>query len=155
MSCTTLLTSGARSTTACVVTSPARTTRPVVVRVSQATRELGSWPSMASRTASEIWSHILSGWPIETDSDVNTERLAIGVRTPRASPAPGGARGERARRLRDGAGPGNRLLRDAAVVTPFAFGSLRAALRAAAVVTPFASGSLRAALRAAGVRAFD
>jgi hypothetical protein len=33
---------------------------------------------MASRIASEIWSHILSGWPIETDSEVKSERLAIG-----------------------------------------------------------------------------
>ena len=60
-----------------VVTSPASITSPVVVSVSQATREPGSWASMASSTASEIWSHILSGWPIETDSDVKRERVAI------------------------------------------------------------------------------
>src|SRR5438132_6683007 len=45
---------------------------PVVTRVSQATRAVGSLPMMASSTASEIWSAILSGWPSVTDSDVNT-----------------------------------------------------------------------------------
>ncbi len=77
MSSITLRTSGAISTLALEVISPATTTRPVVVSVSQATRERGSCASMASRTASEIWSHILSGWPIETDSDVNRERADI------------------------------------------------------------------------------
>src|SRR5687767_4638307 len=41
---------------------------PVVTRVSQATRALGSLVKIASRIASEIWSATLSGWPIETDS---------------------------------------------------------------------------------------
>jgi hypothetical protein len=32
---------------------------------------------MPSRTASLIWSHILSGWPSVTDSDVNMNRLTF------------------------------------------------------------------------------
>ena len=51
--------------------SPRTSTRPVVVAVSQATRAFGSSRMIASRMASEIWSHILSGWPSVTDSDVN------------------------------------------------------------------------------------
>src|SRR5438309_10936311 len=47
------------------------TARPVVARVSQATRPLGSCFITSARTASEIWSAILSGWPSVTDSDVN------------------------------------------------------------------------------------
>src|ERR1051326_5797974 len=43
---------------------------PVVTRTSQATRPMGSSASTASRTASEIWSAILSGWPSVTDSEV-------------------------------------------------------------------------------------
>src|SRR6267143_1820219 len=54
-----------------VVISPATTTNPVVTRVSQATRPLGSWRITSSSTASEIWSAILSGWPSVTDSEVN------------------------------------------------------------------------------------
>ena len=46
-------------------------TRPVVVHVSHATRLIGSCSISASRMASDIWSHILSGWPSVTDSDVN------------------------------------------------------------------------------------
>src|SRR6059036_1301063 len=49
---------------------------PVVTRVSHATRAAGSLAMMASRTASEIWSAILSGWPSVTDSEVNTWRCA-------------------------------------------------------------------------------
>ena len=49
------------STYAVVVISPATTHRPVVSRVSHATRPDGSSVRMASRTASEIWSAILSG----------------------------------------------------------------------------------------------
>src|SRR2546423_6612412 len=45
-------------------------TRPVVVAASQATLAPGSSLTIASRIASEIWSHILSGWPSVTDSDV-------------------------------------------------------------------------------------
>ena len=54
----------------CVI-SPATITRPVVTSVSHATRLSGSSASMASRTASEIWSASLSGWPSVTDSDEN------------------------------------------------------------------------------------
>src|SRR5918992_4629205 len=53
-----------------VVISPATTTRPVVTSVSHATRPPGSSARTASRTESEIWSAILSGWPSVTDSDV-------------------------------------------------------------------------------------
>src|SRR3954452_12011889 len=64
-----------------VVISPATTTRPVVISVSQATRLFGSLPSAASSTASEIWSAILSGWPSVTDSDVKRNvRSAISAR---------------------------------------------------------------------------
>src|SRR5262245_37805863 len=45
-------------------------TSPVVVAVSQATRAAGSSARMASRMASETWSHILSGCPSVTDSEV-------------------------------------------------------------------------------------
>ena len=41
-----------------------------MTRVSQATRPMGSSRRTASRTASEIWSAILSGCPSVTDSDV-------------------------------------------------------------------------------------
>src|SRR5207302_8097571 len=51
------------------------TTRPVAVRVSQATRLEVSSVRQASRMASEIWSAILSGWPSVTDSDVNKIRF--------------------------------------------------------------------------------
>src|SRR5205809_1413888 len=44
---------------------------PVVTSVSHATRALGSLARIASRTASEIWSATLSGWPMVTDSLVN------------------------------------------------------------------------------------
>src|SRR5687767_13814793 len=44
---------------------------PVVTRVSQATRPWASSVRTASRTASEIWSATLSGWPSVTDSEVN------------------------------------------------------------------------------------
>src|SRR6266852_1223783 len=51
------------------------TTRPVAVRVSQATRLEESSARQASRMASEIWSAILSGWPSVTDSEVNRIRF--------------------------------------------------------------------------------
>src|ERR1700751_2073235 len=64
------------STYVSVVISPATTTSPVVISVSQATRPFGSSPRTASSTESEIWSAILSGWPSVTDSDVKeNERL--------------------------------------------------------------------------------
>src|SRR6476661_7099141 len=58
--------------------SPATTTSPVVISVSQATRPAGSSTRTASRTVSEIWSATLSGWPSVTDSDVKrNSRAAI------------------------------------------------------------------------------
>jgi hypothetical protein len=48
--------------------------QPVVTSVSQATRLVGSCARIASRMASEIWSATLSGWPIETDSEVKSWR---------------------------------------------------------------------------------
>ena len=45
-------------------------TRPVVAAVSHATRHMGSFAIRASRIASEIASHILSGCPSVTDSEV-------------------------------------------------------------------------------------
>ena len=54
----------------CTVISPPTTTRPVVQKVSQATRARLSWVSRLSSTASLTASLTLSGWPIETDSEV-------------------------------------------------------------------------------------
>src|SRR5699024_3002583 len=54
-----------------VVISPITMTNPVVVAVSQATRLIGSFSISASKIASEMASHILSGWPSVTDSEVN------------------------------------------------------------------------------------
>ncbi len=49
-----------------------------MISVSQATRLIGSFVSAASRTASEIWSAILSGCPSVTDSEVKRKvRSAI------------------------------------------------------------------------------
>src|SRR3954469_487590 len=64
------------STNVVVEISPETTTRPVLTRVSQATRPSGSSAMTASRTPSEIWSAILSGWPSVTDSDVNRYSLS-------------------------------------------------------------------------------
>src|SRR5579884_3307658 len=50
---------------------------PVIANVSHATRPYGSFSRIASRTASEIWSATLSGWPSVTDSDVNRRRYAM------------------------------------------------------------------------------
>ena len=61
MSRITLRVSASRSTQALVVTSPATIATPVLTRVSQATRACLSSAMMASSTASEIWSAILSG----------------------------------------------------------------------------------------------
>src|SRR5581483_9017876 len=60
-----------------VVISPATTTSPVVISVSQATRPSGSSASTASRTESETWSATLSGWPSVTDSEVNEKDRAL------------------------------------------------------------------------------
>src|SRR5262250_1461448 len=59
-----------KSTYALVGISPATTHRPVAIRVSQATRLVGSSVRQASSIESEIWSAILSGCPSVTDSDV-------------------------------------------------------------------------------------
>src|SRR5260370_41042542 len=81
------------STYVLVVISPATTTRPVVIRVSHATRPSGSSVSTASRTASEIWSAILSGWPSVTDSDVKVkERFGMARRLATRHPEEGGER---------------------------------------------------------------
>src|SRR5438128_6639684 len=80
-----------------VVISPATTTSPVVISVSQATRLFGSFASAASRTESEIWSAILSGWPSVTDSEVNknVRPAAMTGRTlPDGEPPAGSVRGE-------------------------------------------------------------
>ena len=78
MSRTVLRTSLGMSTYVVVVISPATSTKPVVSSVSQATRLSGSSVSRASRTESEIWSAILSGWPSVTDSDVKVYRVLTG-----------------------------------------------------------------------------
>src|SRR5712692_4246634 len=72
MSRTTSRTIAMTSAYAVVVISPATITVPVVVIVSQATRAIGSFASSASSTASETWSHSLSGWPSVTDSLVKS-----------------------------------------------------------------------------------
>src|SRR5829696_1308735 len=64
------------STYTSVVISPETTTRPVFTSVSQATRPSGSSAMTASRTPSEIWSAILSGWPSVADSEVNRNSLS-------------------------------------------------------------------------------
>ena len=44
--------------------------------VSQATLDIGSAARQASRTASDTWSHSLSGWPSLTDSEENRKERA-------------------------------------------------------------------------------
>src|SRR5512147_434531 len=61
---------------ALVVISPASTTMPVLHSVSQAMRAFGSCRRISSTTASEIRSHILSGCPSETDSEVKKKFLS-------------------------------------------------------------------------------
>src|SRR5436190_1410250 len=68
------------STYVSVVISPATTTSPVVISVSQATRPVGSSASTASSTESEIWSATLSGCPSVTDSDVKRNSRTKRVR---------------------------------------------------------------------------
>src|SRR4051812_9677626 len=94
------------STYTSVVISPATTTRPVVISVSHATRAVGSFVRTASRTESEIWSAILSGWPSVTDSEVKeNERVAMRVRL-----AAGAGETSGERRVAVGRGrPGSRL----------------------------------------------
>src|ERR1043166_555972 len=89
-----LRTTSGIETYAVVVISPATTAMPVVTSVSHATRAAGSLAMIASRTASEIWSAILSGCPSVTDSEVKTWRCAgmclsdrgLDVQTSRAPP---------------------------------------------------------------------
>jgi hypothetical protein len=50
-----------------------------VMEVSQATRPVLSCDRTESKTASEIWSAILSGWPSVTDSDVKRQRSYTAV----------------------------------------------------------------------------
>src|SRR4029079_16576147 len=64
------------STYVVVVISPDTTTRPVLTRVSHATRPPGSSRRTASSTPSEIWSATLSGCPSVTDSEVNRYSLS-------------------------------------------------------------------------------
>src|SRR5258705_2028342 len=67
-------TTSGRWTYAFVVISPAMTARPVVTSVSQATREAGSFFFFKQKTAYEMASATLSGWPSVTDSDVKRQR---------------------------------------------------------------------------------
>ncbi len=85
-------TSRGMSTYVSVVISPATTTRPVVISVSQATRPAGSSARTASRTESETWSATLSGCPSVTDSEVNeNERVPTKAKGYWSARAPGGA----------------------------------------------------------------
>ena len=60
-------------------TSPDRMIRCVVTIVSHATRASGSVDRNRSTTASEIWSATLSGWPSDTDSEVNRNESRMRV----------------------------------------------------------------------------
>src|SRR5919201_3753709 len=114
------------STYVVVEISPDTTTRPVFTSVSHATRPCGSSRITASRTPSEIWSAILSGWPSVTDSDVNrnslSDRRCVVIGRPRVHMGRGASvdnhhravpdslrradRDDDARRARGGASPG-------------------------------------------------
>src|SRR5262245_7699080 len=85
MSQITLRTRLLTSITALVVISPATTHRPVVTRVSHATRLFESCRSASSRIESEIWSAILSGCPSVTDSDGNMCRMPGAAKVFRSS----------------------------------------------------------------------
>ena len=58
-------------------TSPPMTTLLVVANVSHATLASGSSEIKASRTASDILSHTLSGCPSDTDSEVKVKLLLL------------------------------------------------------------------------------
>src|SRR6185312_2969698 len=75
----TLRVSASMSTHALVVISPATMATPVLTSVSQATCACLSCARIASRTASDIWSATLSGWPSETDSEVNRWLLIVAL----------------------------------------------------------------------------
>src|ERR671937_2517503 len=93
-------------------------TRPVVTRVSHATRPAGSSARTASRTESETWSATLSGWPSVTDSEVKrkvrapmwTRRLVDGEEGREAdrSPVLRPVEDELVQRLEGGTHPGRR-----------------------------------------------
>src|SRR6266568_2343217 len=86
------------STYVVVVISPPTTTRPVVIRLSHGTRPIGLSVSTAAKTAIEIWSAILSGWPSVTDSDVKVkERFGMAPRLAGGDAEEGGERRLRAR----------------------------------------------------------
>src|SRR5512146_182829 len=85
-------TSRGMSTYVSVVISPATTTRPVVIRVSQATRPAGSCARTASSTESEIWSAILSGCPSVTDSEVKRKSRSLMMASTLAEDPAGGGR---------------------------------------------------------------
>ena len=62
-----------------LVTSPDKTTCPVVTNVSQATFEFGSKARKLSKIPSLIWSETLSGCPSLTDSDVNKYDIVLSL----------------------------------------------------------------------------
>src|SRR5215510_14458972 len=96
-----LRTISGKSMVAVVVISPATIAKPVFTRVSRATRALVSLARMASRTASEIWSAILSGWPSVTDSEEN-KYLELFMNSPRLGVAGGAPEGRENHRFRIG-----------------------------------------------------
>ena len=63
-------------------TSPPMTTLLVVANVSHATLASGSSEIKASRTASDILSHTLSGCPSDTDSEVKVKLLLLNFFSP-------------------------------------------------------------------------
>src|SRR5439155_19084900 len=105
------------STYPSVVISPETNTTPVVTRVSHATRLLGSLASIASKTASLIWSASLSGCPSVTDSDENRwpvlmiARVYRRVRSPARTTSLGAGLSPRAREPSDEVAHGRRELR--------------------------------------------
>ena len=90
---------------ALVVISPEMQQKSVVTRVSQATRELGSWARQASRMLSEIRSATLSGWPVVTHSEVKSlfsiVVLFLSVLSSSFPKAPGTGRLQKKRRSED------------------------------------------------------
>src|ERR1700745_871946 len=65
------------STYVVVEISPGAAASPGFASFQHATRPEGSSRSTASRTPSEIWSAILSGWPSVTDSEVKRYSLSF------------------------------------------------------------------------------
>jgi hypothetical protein len=83
------------STSARDVSSPKTPIQFPAATTSHATRAAGSSARCASSTASETWSHSLSGWPSVTDSDVTilAYRLVIHRHDPVAAAMRGRRRG--------------------------------------------------------------